>query len=260
MGIEVILLDDGSTKRRAKEFIDCRAWRNLTLLDCSANRGRTCTRNEGLYNAKYAKCLFLDSDILSDPGCLLRHLAIHGRSSCVSVSFFELSIDAAWLHKDRTLRPEDLKINDWRFQCTYQASWIGCEADIQFANRNFRIVEETRQFRDWRGMFGPWCLANMVIGCYFMVDRAESVKVNGFDPMFAGYGFTETSLPTKLVAGRGAYVIPQVIGGAVHFEANPAHHTQAERNVLFQKRHRLFFGNYLQLPLEEAMTRKAQRW
>lgn len=93
-----------------------------------------------------------------------------------------------------------------------------------------------------------------------MVDRASSLEVNGFDVMFGEYGFTETSLPTKLIAAHQHFVIPQTSGGAVHYEGNPAHNDPETRNRHFRSKHRLYFEKYLRLPLREALNRPLQGW
>ena len=100
----------------------------------------------------------------------------------------------------------------------------------------------------------------MVLGGYFLVARQPALTVNGFDIMFDGYGFTETTLPTKLIAIQEHYVIPQVVGGAIHCQTNPAHHSQYERDMFFRRAHTLYFDTYLKLSVVDAPTRPIQGW
>lgn len=263
---EVILLDDGSQHIHANNVLNSADWQNLTILSTSLNQGRTLTRNQGLQFARYEKCVFMDSDIFIDTTLLLNNLRLHcvnllqNRRNSITIALFENKIDPVITDYDGTLHSVDLRINDFRSQCTYQEGWIGCESDKAFISQEFHLVSETNFFRQWKGQFGPWCLTNMVLGGFFMVDRNSALAVSGFDSMFAGYGFTETSLPTKLIAKYNDFLIPQTVGGAVHHEGNPAHNDLDTRNKNFREKHDLYFNHYLRLPAEEAISRPLHGW
>lgn len=262
---EVLLLDDGSTQRPASAYISGLDSCNIRLITSATNQGRARTRNEGLIRAAHQRCLFLDSDISVDHSLLLRCLSLdvlnarHNAHPCVIVAFFE----NRWSHEPAVpaspLTSRDVHINDFRISCCYQPDWIGCDADKAFINRGFRPVDDTDSFRAWKGRYGPWLLPNMVLGGCFLVDRVASLAVNGFDNMFANYGFTETSLPAKLVA-KQHFVIPQVLGGAIHHLNNPSHHQQAERNRFFRAAHSLFSEHYITMKLDEALCRPLEAW
>lgn len=263
---EVLLLDDGSKSYPAPLVVNAEKWPNMTIHCASRNRGRVRTRNEGLLKARYEKCLFMDSDILVDAGALLNNLKLHAvnwdrnRNNCITVGLFETRRDASVIAQAKHLNARDLDINDFRVDCIYQLSWIGCDTDRQFVSRHFRLIEETNYFRNWVGMHGPWCLPNMVLGGFFVADRASSLEVNGFDAMFEKYGFTETSLPTKLVANQRQFVIPQVVGGAIHYEGNPTHNDQQTRDKYFKEAHALYFKQYLLFAGNEAVSRPLSGW
>jgi glycosyltransferase involved in cell wall biosynthesis len=260
---EVILLDDGSVQRPADKYFEPRRWKNLRLLKSQTNNGRVRTRNEGLSDSKMNKCLFLDADVLVDHSLILNALRLHVLNDrrniqpCISVGFFRWDKGRGGRRQKHNSRTS---AQDFRLECTYRRDWVGTESDLCFVGKKFNLVKDTNGFRTWKGMYGPWCLANMVLGGFFIVDREQSLDVNGFDSMFDGYGFTETSLPTKLIAIKENFVIPQTVGRALHLERNPAHLNQWERNARFREKHALYFRRYLDLTSADARSRPMQTW
>lgn len=255
---EILLLDDGS-QRFPLYDLPAHGDLELVLIRTELNQGRTRTRNHALGLASHTNCLFLDSDVSLSPDCLLAHLRLHGTASLaggpsiITTSFFKPA-------RVLSQHPDIATPVDFRIWCKYQASWIGGEQDVAFIGSTFRTLDQTHQWRNWDRMLGPWCLANMVLGGAFMVNRRDALRAQGFDSMFASYGFEETSLPTKLIAGFGCRVVPQTRTLAVHYEANPAHLSQEERDLHFRAAHRKYYDEYLRLTVDDALRRPSEGW
>ena len=259
---EVIVVDDGSKKLSAGKQIKVPDYQHLKIITNSENKGRTSTRNIGLQKAQYEACLFMDSDVLIDCQLILNHLKIHSynkknnNSKAITVSFFQFSDKEESLLKLKNLAPADLKLNDYRLYCKYGPTWIGCEEDKEFIGKEFRIVHDTNNFKDWNGLYKAWALTNMVLGGFFMVDRKEALKVNGFNESFKGYGSTETSLPTKLIAMFGDFLIPVLVGGCLHIEDNQINVTRKDKDKIFWAKHDFYFNKYLALTPDNAIKDK----
>jgi GT2 family glycosyltransferase len=242
----LIVVDDGSVLR---PFQAPRGSCDIPLqvLRLERNAGRSAARNAGLRAAEAGGgrvTVFVDSDVLV-PSEHITSLLRAARPS-------EQAIGAGFFTTVSTLDPSALQDalagarleHDWRWECVYQPSWIGCAPDLEYVGRRFRLLAETDGWRAWSGMVGPWCLANMVLGGCFAVPTELAVALGGFEESFDRYGFTETTLVAKLIAA-GCMVVPALGSTAVHVEAQPAHMTQPERNLRFRDAHRRFFGEFL---------------
>lgn len=255
---EVIIIDDGSKQKSVKKYIDEKKYQNLKIIKNFQNLGRTTSRNKGLFVSKYENCLFMDSDILIDTQLILSHLKIHSfikdkmHSNAITVSFFEFTDKNNPILKYKKIYPAYLKLNDYRLFCTYGSSWIGCDDDKRFINKSFKIVEDTDNFKKWHGMYKAWALTNMVLGGFFMVNRQDSTSVNGFNESFKGYGFTETSLPTKLIAIKKHFLIPVLVGGGVHVDNKKINVSRKNKDKIFLEKHNFYFNKYLLLKPSEA--------
>jgi GT2 family glycosyltransferase len=242
----LIVVDDGS-RRRPFEALDQLEGISIQILSLENNQGRSRARNEGLRAAGRLGAevtVFVDSDVLIPPGHIrnvVRAMQPPGHAIAASLFMTVRSMEPTVLAQALATARID---NDWRSDCVYQPSWIGCAPDLAFVGRRFRLLHESRNWRDWSGMIGPWCLANMVLGGCFGVPTDLAMCVGGFDTSFDGYGFTETTLVAKLIAA-GCSVVPQMSSAAVHVEPQPSHLPQSERNVRFGDAHRRFFGEFL---------------
>jgi GT2 family glycosyltransferase len=242
----LVVVDDGSRLRpfeapsRPQDI-------ELQVVRLEGNQGRSRTRNVGLRTASASGAevtVFVDSDVLV-PGDHIANLlsATQPAGQAIAAGFFMTVRSAERDTVEQALgraRVED----DWRSECVYAPSWIGCPADLEFVGRRFRLLDETRDWREWSGMVGPWCLANMVLGGCFAVPTDLAVSVGGFEESFDRYGFTETTLVAKLIAA-GCMVVPVLGSIAVHVEPQPAHLPQSQRNVHFREAHHRFFGEFL---------------
>ncbi len=256
---EIIVVDDGSAQR-AEDVFGLLSFQNLTVIRFEKNSGRTAARNAGLNRARHDVVLFIDADILVNEDILLEHLRVHAflqNASCISIGFFSFITNEDPILQKERITNEDIrkKLNDFRLSCTYQSHWAGCENDLRFSGKTFRIVTETRDFRHWpkEGFLGPWILPNMVLGGFFMVRRVAALFVGGFDHSFQGYGFTETSLPTKLIAAFGHFVVPVVGSGCLHIEDPNANASRRIKDEAFRKRHHYYFSHYLGLTLQQSI-------
>lgn len=256
---EIIVVDDGSIKKPADWYLG-ESGGIVRIVSAGLNQGRTKARNLGLISAQYEKCLFLDSDIFVSEESLLSHLHVHAfakrvQRSVITVGFFRFSDKKELSEIPDKINSQNLELNDFRLDCIYRKTWIGCEADKQFIGKRFQIVKETEEFRRWpkEGFFGPWFLTNMVLGGFFVVDTKSSNKVGGFDEAFVGYGFTETSLPTKLVAGFGQCIVPVLQGGNLHIDDEEINVSRPEKDRIFREKHNFYFNRYLNLSWGEAV-------
>jgi len=188
--------------------------------------------------------VFVDSDVLVPSDHVSNILsAMQSSEQAIAAGLFSTVRTREERALQVALQSADIA-HDWRAECVYQASWIGCSADLEFVGRRFRLLAETDGWRRWSGMVGPWCLANMVLGGCFAVPTELATRLGGFEESFDRYGFTETTLIAKLIAA-GCMVVPVLGSAAVHVEAQPAHMTQLERNRHFRDAHRRFFVEYL---------------
>ena len=246
---EILVIDDGSRDTPLSSVIEDSG--TTRIFHFCENRGRYHARQFGLYQAKYDVCLFVDSDILIDRELILNTLKLFtfnnnvNSKNCILVSFFQFLNEEILSQLPKTIVPLNIIHDDFRLHCLYQENWIGCESDRDFVGRTIRIIKETNYFRNWHGMFMAWCLPNMVLGGFFAVSRKEALSVGGFDKRFNNYGFTETPLPTKLIALRGNYLIPIVRSSAYHVENKKELENRYSKDKYFRQAHKLFFQTYL---------------
>lgn len=250
--VEVIVVDDGSTNRPISRYLNYKAqpsW--LKTVVFSTNKGRTEARNAGLEVASKDIVLFLDSDILIDEVLILNHVklqtvALANNKRAICVSFFEFTDKNDARINKPSLTELDLRLNDFRIKCKYGPTWVGCDEDKQFIGQRIKTVSETNYFRNWHGQYKAWMLPNMVLGGAFSVWRSEILAVNGFDLRFKGYGFTETSAATQLVAERNNVVVPCIRGGGLHVNDEDVSISQKEKDIIFRKKHDFYFNVFLE--------------
>ncbi|HEY1776345.1 MAG TPA: glycosyltransferase [Solirubrobacteraceae bacterium] len=240
------MVDDGSRLRPFRPPLDLEGV-ELKVIRLAQNQGRSYARNVGLREAREAGAdvtVFVDSDVIVPRDHITNLVQVmQPRDQAIAAGLFfavqslEADMLASALDGARSH-------HDWRSQCVYQPSWVGCPSDHEFVGRRFSLLAQTRGFRDWSGMVGPWCLANMVLGGCFAVSTELAAMVGGFDESFDRYGFTETTLVARLIAA-GCAVIPVLRSTALHVELQPAHLPQSERNLCFRDAHRRFFTQFL---------------
>jgi len=256
---EIILVDDGSAKYPAETIINVDFKKMIKVVRLSKNVGRSITRNRGLRESKNEIVAFMDADMIMPAGLIEKHLKLQNyfknkKGGCITFSLFnnvgmvdwELSVDKKILFNET---------NDFRNECLYQPSWIGCEKDREYIGNKYKILEDTDYLKKWplNKSFGPWLLPNMILGGFFTVNRDEAVKVGGFSNSFKNYGFTETSVSTKIIAKFGDYVVPVRFPYLLHLNDGGAALSQSDRDFYFRQAHHLFFEIYLKQDLEKTI-------
>lgn len=255
--VEVIVVDDGSQKRPLTRYESGQKWLKCIVL--ASNQGRTAARNKGLAYSSGDIVLFMDSDILVDELMIVNHVKLHNAAlkhnrKAICVTFFEFtSLNEKRIYKER-ISKRDLKLNDFRIECTYGSTWIGCEEDKKYIGQHIRLVEGTNDFKSWKGQYKAWMLPNMVLGGAFSVRRSEILAVDGFDTRFTGYGFTETSAVTRMVAERSNVVVPCLDGGALHIEDESVNVSREDKDKIFKIKHDFYFNTFLEEGLNEKST------
>jgi len=245
--VEVIVVDDGSSKYPLLDHTNNTLIRTIVFEE---NQGRTAARNVGLAAARGKIIMFLDSDVLVDESLISNHIKLHLRATeggkrAICISFFEFTDGKSEkVFKDR-LTAKDINVNDFRISCTYRETWIGCDEDKQYIGQDMQLINETGELKTWVGQYKAWMLPNMILGGAFSVQKEEMVAVGGFDSRFKGYGFTETSAVTKMVAERGNVVVPCILGGALHIEDQEINVPQAEKDRIFKKKHDFYFNTFI---------------
>lgn len=247
--VEVIVVDDGSQKRPLAKYENGQSWLKCIVL--ASNQGRTAARNKGLADSSGDIVLFMDSDILVDELTIVNHVKLHNATlknnrKAICVTFFEFTfLNDERIYSERILK-RNLRLNDFRIECTYGSTWIGCEEDKKYIGQHIKLVEETNGFKSWKGQYKVWMLPNMVLGGAFSVNRSEILAVAGFDARFKGYGFTETSAITRMVAERLNVVVPCLDGGALHIEDESVNVSREEKDEIFKVKHDFYFNIFLE--------------
>ncbi len=256
---EVLMIDDGS-KVPLRSILKNERFENLEIFRNRRNNGRVYSRNKGLKEAEHELCLFMDADIAIDNSLILNHLKIqsfsrHKKKKVITVGFFEFTDIKNKTLRRKVIKPSDIKLNDFRVSCIYEKTWYGSESDKKFIGQKFNILRQSNYFKNWpkNGFLGPWMITNMVLGGFFMVRTRDARKVGCFEKSFAGYGFTETSLPTKLIAALNYFVVPVPLAGGLHIESKSSTLTRIEKDSLFRKKHFKYFNEYLKLTLKQSI-------
>lgn len=257
---EIIVIDDGSSNYPAQKIIRPEYLSQIKLVILPKNLGRFAARNAGIREAKYDFLLFSDADILINSQILQSHLSVyatankHNKNAITASIFNFISLDQVTSNVDALFGIT----NDFRVDCTYQESWIGCDNDRQFAGKSYQILNQTNNLRHWpkMGMLGPWALSNMVLGGLFGFSTELARKVEGCDKLFSDYGFEETSLVTKLIALEHCQVAPVFSNYAIHVSDPESTLPQVEKDHFFQKAHALYFKKYLHYDKKQATQEK----
>ncbi len=246
---EIIVVDDGSTRKPMINYINNQ--KEIRIIVHKKNLGRTEARNSGLSAANGEIIFFLDSDVLVEEDLIVNHVKLHIEAirqarKAICVGFFEFSDAKSTKLKQNRLTSQNISINDFRVDCVYDAKWIGCDDDKLYIGQHIRLVDETNNFRSWSGQYKAWMLPNMVLGGVFSLIKDEIDAVGMFDSRFKGYGFTETSAVTKMIAERGNVVIPCLIGGGIHIEDSVVNIPQLEKDQIFKRKHDYYFNTFLE--------------
>jgi glycosyltransferase involved in cell wall biosynthesis len=255
---QIIVIDDGSNKNTAEQSINKNFRKNIDLVILNKNYGRSHAREIGLQQAEKKVILFLDSDIIISPNLILDHLKIHGhcqKKPLILANTFYFCTFENFNILLKNLNTKKIKSNDFRINCVYDKTWIGCKEDKKYISKKFHIIEDTQEFKKWptNKKYGPWLLPNMVLGGAFSVKTKYAKSVNGMELKFKQYGFTETPFVTKIIALHDACVVPMTKSIAIHIDDNKISINKKKKDQLFKKAHSKYFNHYLNLTLKKAL-------
>lgn len=249
--VSVTVVDDGSEQPyRFPPDISDPDW---SIIRLDINRGRAFSRNTGLqFRRESDYTLFMDADIILYPDAILEFIRDMGKFSshglsCIACGLFHFT-DESTLVENQT----DFDLcNDFRLNCTYQDSWIGCENDRQFIGTEFNITNDTLSWSKWptSGNFGPWTLPNMVLGGLFCINTDHALSVGGFDDRFSAYGFEETTLATNLIIMKNSFVVPVLGGFSKHIEEKNGVIERDEKDRLFRRAYERYFYEFMKEPM-----------
>lgn len=252
--VQILVVDDGSVRAPAAATLQryVSAGR-IQLVTSAANGGRASARNVGLQAAVHPIVMFVDADVLVHPQTLADHLRIQdslGPRRPITTGLFCFCDDGDWPGLATDPQRFNGEPNDFRLDCCYQPSYVGCNDDHAFVGRHFRPLAQTNGLRSWprTGFLGPWTIANMVLGGLFACDRDLARSCGGFEALNGPYGFVETTLVTKLIATIGCPVVPLTARFALHIEDRAVAIPRHQRDQLLQDAHRHFFGDFLHRP------------
>lgn len=260
-GYQIIIVDDGSLVSPAINYISSAFKKRVEIISLGKNCGRSYARDIGLSNSMNEITLFLDSDILVSQKMLYKHMITQTLNKSgkpiITAGIFHFCHSREYSKYSRYQDSANFTPNDFRINCLYDVSWIGCTSDKKFAGKRFKPISDTNDFRNWPigKKYGPWLITNMVLGGFFTVDTKSALSVNGMDLSFDKYGFTETPLVTKIIALHDAFVVPIISSFALHIDDRDVSIDKINKDKLFQAAHHKYFKNYLNLSLKEALKK-----
>jgi mycofactocin glycosyltransferase len=76
-GHQVIVINDASTDRQVRSFLDKQDW--LCVINQSTNKGSSAARNIGILNATSDRVVFIDSDCIASKDFIQRHVKFHSK-------------------------------------------------------------------------------------------------------------------------------------------------------------------------------------
>lgn len=179
--VQIVVVDDGSTDDTAAVAAACGAH----VVSLGASRGRGGARNAGLQVATGDVVVFLDSDMLVEPGFLAEHLRLH-----------ETAGDTVVVGGRRHLPPG---VTDPAHGEVLRRD--GREALLDVYSYNMACLAH------------PWSLA---YGCNLSVDRwfLERAAPGGFDESFVGWGLEDQELAYRLAARGARWAYSRAASGA----------------------------------------------
>jgi hypothetical protein len=254
--VQIIVVDDGSTVAPAAILLAHHVRDGtVEVMTTPHNSGRASARNLGLQAAEHPIVMFVDADVLVHPHTLVDHLRVHASLAPrrpITAGLFGFCDDRGWPALATDARRFDGAANDFRLECRYRSSYIGCDEDRAFVGRRFRPLAQTDHLRRWPpgGFLGPWTIANMVLGGLFACDRDLARSCGGFEGLVGSYGFVETTLVAKLIAMWGCPVVPVTASFSLHVEDRMVAIPRDQRDALYREAHRRFFETYLHRRLD----------
>jgi glycosyl transferase family 2 len=258
--VQIIVVDDGSIVVPAAGLLaDQVLAGTVEVVTTRHNGGRASARNVGLQAADHPVVIFVDADVLVHPQTLVDHLRVHASLAPrrpITAGLFGFCDDSGWPALATDPHRFRVELNDFRLECRYRSSYIGCDDDRAFVGRRFRPLAQTNHLRRWPpgGFLGPWTIANMVLGGLFTCAGDLARSCGGFEGLIGSYGFVETTLVTKLIAMWGCPVVPVTASFSLHVDDRTVAIPRDQRDALYREAHRRFFGTFLHRPLDPLTT------
>jgi glycosyltransferase involved in cell wall biosynthesis len=203
--LEVVVVDDGSD-------VPVRVGRRLPMpveVVRTTHGGRARAMNVGLAAAGGDVVVSCDSDMLlavhSLSALTVRHEVLGG---AVLVGFRS---DATW--GDADLDAAMLGRAAVRGDVRLAFDWPGWPESMAAATAEFRTLGGGRRL--WMPSGDTWTLPRMVFGCLFSALRDDLLDAGGYDESFAGWGWEDTQLAARLIAG-GRRVVPVYTASGFH--------------------------------------------
>jgi glycosyltransferase involved in cell wall biosynthesis len=226
---EIVVVDDGSTDGTAEWVESLDAPCDVRVIR-QANQGAGAARNHGASEARGRTLLFVDDDILAEPGLIAEHIRAHrDESDVVGLGRLTLQIDG---------RPDP-------FARYWQMYW----------DEHYERLAEARDTVAYRDCFG----GNLSI------ERERFLGVGGFATDLPRYHDIELGLRLARDGARFVY-LPAAIGSQIHLKDDRSFAREFELagsvGPMLAERHpdileHLILGAYESAPLIERLIRGA---
>ncbi len=205
--LEVIVVLDGSSGGSAKALEAWQRHGGLPHLRCltQPHRGQAAARTQGAEAAQGNILVFLDDDVMAEPGCLAAHLQRHrAEDSIVVLGDYPIT------------HPSE------------RASWYALMVWSWWEDRHHQRAQAGRiaSFRDL-------CAGNVSL------RRDDFFRVGGFDPAFSGYGGEDFDLGYRLLKAGVRFVHEPAARARHQHRGSPA---QLLRNMRQEGRQDVLLG------------------
>lgn len=217
---EVIVVDDGAQSQACLADINGLAEVELTVLG-TEHGGQSRASNAAAMLAQGDILVFLDSDMLINPGALGAAVSLHLQSDRSLVFGFRenISPDRFTNLDDGDLRDRYFLEDDNRFVFHVP----GFPSSLMHASRWLQDLSPSNQIHPPGKE--AWWLARMAYGCFMTCDRQRFLSLGGFDAALNTWGYNDTDLARRWIASGGS-IFPCVEASGFHVEHKPRHPAQ----------------------------------
>ena len=221
--IEVIIIDDGSSKRKLLK-LDSSFPFFLRTIRLAKNTGRVRVRNIGILLAQSDILMFLDADTLLHNMVLYNHLFVHSllpNKNILLVGFRE------WVsRKDKKLKnikrktvytgDIDLK-SDFRIKVTYEKKHLPYIRDPSLLGKTVYVVRDTNYYKNlgFGKKYYNYSLYEQVHGFLYSLPTRLALKAGPVGETKKGWGSDDVMQAARFM-GAGAKVIPLLNSRAFH--------------------------------------------
>lgn len=230
--LEVILIDDGSSKS-VNDFISDKTYPfRLQIIRLEKNGGLSNARNIGVNAAGGDILIFLDSDILLEKNYIREHLVRNVIvSNAVFVSFKEntettdprISVEKINSGLEMPDYSKDLRVSKLIRKDAIGSYKVSDDTEVE-------ILESTNYFKSFSGsrVFGVYDLSCMIIGHNFSARKDTITKSSPFTHKLTGWGMEDVYFGLKLI-NNGSFIIPVLSTGVYHINHPPRSGSDKEK-------------------------------